>query len=247
MSDKPAGSGEPPRWAAVYEAMTGATAPGKSHHHEDKVGADADSLRAGHEPDKFDAKGILMVPELVIAVVTATYVIITLTFNYFEPGVPTGDKSASKQATADAKRSYNERAAGISSTDEKAAVKQPRLEFVREVAVKDGESVAYRSMQNAERGNSPEITPQFLRPENYVDWTTNERKLVDPKWLDQGKGIARIPIADAIHILAHDKPLPAKKDGVPSAGTLNKPKLSNGGVAVDAPKIEAKKADDHKH
>lgn len=247
MSDKPAGAGEQPRWAAIYSSMTGATAP-SAHLHEEKVGADADSLKAGHEPDKFDAKGILMVPALVVVVVGITYAIITVTFNYFEPGVPTGQKTANPLAAIDASKPYNERAATISSTDEKATVKQPRLEFIHEVNA-DAKGVAYRSYLPKETGNAPEITPQYLRPENYVDWATGERKLVDAKWLNDGKTVARIPIADAIHILAHDKPLPAKKDGVPAAGTLAKPKLSNGGAAIAAPAAPTaeKKKDDHGH
>jgi hypothetical protein len=241
------------RWATVYEAMTGATAPGHDPHDE-PTGTDGQSIQAGHEPDRFDVKGIVAVPILIAIVCAITYGIITVVFGVIEPMKPTTDNTTNPQAAEDAGKNYNERVAKISSSDEKAPVKQPRLEWMRTIPTKEGESIFHRSFRPNTAGNAPEITPQYLRPENFVDWDTGERKLIDYKWLNKEKGIARIPIAEAMEILTTSKKLPAKADGVAPVGTIGKPKLSNGGQANPPPvlpKAEAKKdepkKDDHKH
>lgn len=241
---KPAGD---KRWATIYEAMTGATAPGDHDH--GPIGTDAESAKAGHEPDRFDAKGIIAVPILIIGVCVVTYGIITATFSYLDPMTPTTDSATNTQSAADQAKPFNERATKISSSDDHAAVKQPRLEFVRAVNTKDGEAPNYRSFRPTGSANAPEITPQFLRPENFIDWNTGEKKLVDYKWLNKDKGIVRIPIAEAMEILSHDKKLPAKADGTVAVGTGGKPKLSNGGQASPPPELPKaeKKPDDHKH
>ncbi|MGL4423566.1 MAG: hypothetical protein ACRCZF_23115 [Gemmataceae bacterium] len=218
-----------PRWAAIYEAATGATAPGTGHA-EDVVGFDEKSVKAGHEPDAFDAKGIILVPIVIIVVLIVTYVIISFTFRYFKPGEAIVD-GANPKAAADNAKDYNDRVSQISSTDEKAKVKQPRLEWLGTVDKKSDEPVFHRSFGFKDSGNPPQITPQYLLPENYVDWNTNEKKLVNVKWVSQEKGVVRIPIAMAMHILAHDKKLPAKPGAGP-LGTAGKPKLSNGGQAA---------------
>ena len=235
-----------PRWATIYESMTGATAPGTHVHSEDIVGANADSVKAGHETDVFDVKGIIMVPVVITITVGLTLAIITGLFSYYKPGVVPTDKG-SPLAVKDNAADYNDRIGRISSTDENAPVKQPRLEWMRRLEVKPGEPVSYRSFGYADSGNPPEITPIYLRAENFIDWNTNERKLLDAKWVSKEKGVARIPIAQAMEILAHDKPLAVAKAGTAApTGTVESPKLSNGGQAAKAPKLAEKPKDDHK-
>ena len=37
----------------------------------------------------------------------------------------------------------------------------------------------------ADTGNAPELRPEDLRPENFVDWNTGEKPLAQYKWLDR--------------------------------------------------------------
>lgn len=238
------------RWAAVYEAMTGATAPGK--HHEDVPGAHADSVRAGHEPDKFDVKGIVMVPVLVVIATGLAYALITTIFSASHPGRPTANP-ALPEAKAVTDVPYNERVARIDSTIETAPVKQPRLEaFVQVDNTRNGKAdpVYVRSFRPAASVvNTPEITPQDLYPERYVERVDGKefRPLAEAGWVSKEKNVARIPVAEAMKLVAGK--LPAKKDGHPILGTADQPKLSNGGQVGGEGNVKAadQKKDDHGH
>jgi hypothetical protein len=243
------------RWAAVYEAMTGATAPGK--HHEDIPGAHADSVRAGHEPDKFDAKGILLVPLIVVVTTGLAYVLITTLFSVLDPGQPAYADPRNPNAEVAAKAGFNDRAARIVSGDEAAPVKQPRLEGVQIVETnRNGQAdpVYLRSFKPATTpANSPEITPQDLYPERYTEWRDGKevRPLAEHGWVSKEKNVARIPVAEAMKIVAGK--LPVKPAGKPIDSTVDVPKLSNGGQVANEgnvkpaeKKADAKK-DDHDH
>jgi hypothetical protein len=238
------------RWAAVVEAATGGPPPG--HHHEEKPGVHEDSLRAGHEPDKYDARGIVMVPVLVVAVTAVTYAIITATFSYIRPGETVIDPNGQPLAAANAKMGYNERAAAIDSTVLTAPVYQPRLEGVKVLdtarpANPGGDPVYVRSFKPTDTvENSPELTPQDLYPNRYVDHATGKKVLAEAEWLDKGKGVARIPIADAMRaVVGH---LPAKADAKPNLSTADTPKISNGGqVTAEGPVRPADAPHGHEH
>jgi hypothetical protein len=227
MSDlpTPAGRGQ---WKLVTKPTDLGMPSAGIGHEQEKPGAEQDSIRAGHEPDWFDARGVIFVPILVLIAAAATYGFVTLMFNYFDPGTPLKE-GAHPVAAAQNARHFNERVVDISSQDPDAPVRQPRLEWMRTVEkMYEGEPTFYRSMRALEFGNPPEIRPEDLRPENFVDWNTGERPLAEFGWVDREKGVARIPVNEAIRILATEKKLPAQT-GTPLSGTVGLPRMSNGG------------------
>ena len=228
MSELPKDSTEPSRWATIYEAMTGATAPGE--HVEHPPGASAESQTAGHEADRFDARGILYVPALVIVTVILSYALITVLFNAVEIGKPQADASASEKAKEESAKPYAERVTRISSTDEKAPFAAPRLEYVKQLDNPKADPVFYRSYTPAaSRTNTYEIRPQDLYPDRYTDPATGKKVLAEDAPL--------IPVNRAMHLLASK--LPARKDLKPTTTTTDKAKLSNGGQPTASIKVAA--------
>lgn len=223
------------RWSAVYEAMTGATAPG--NHHESKPGVYKDSLTAGHEPDKFEVKGIVMVPVLVVVVTGLTYLLVTGLFAWLNPGAPAPGRHPA--AVANNERPFNQRLADIDSSNPNAKVPQPRLEYIRQIeqrTMRNGEPEpifvrSYRGKDSPE--NSPEIYPQDLYPDRYTDHRTGKKVLAEYDWVSKEKGVARIPVSEAMKQVAGK--LPARKDAAKlTAGTTGAPKISNGGQTPPA-------------
>lgn len=248
MSEKSGGG----RWARIYEAMTGASAPPGAHDHDvDVPGAKPESVTAGHEPDRFDAKGIIFVPILVIFTAGVAYVIVTLLFGALEFGQPDHRAVANQRAAEDTNKFYNERIATISSTNPTAEFHEPRLEGVRPIDAsrngKPNDPAYVRSFQSLDKDKVQLVTPQDLYPERYTDPLTGKKLLLDYEYANDQKTVARIPIAEAMKLVK----LPAKK-GSPNTSVGGNPKLSNGGQnnAVEAPKAvpapEPKK-EEHKH
>lgn len=234
------------RWGRIYETMTGVTSPG--HHHEQPHGAMPESVTAGHEPDRFDVKGILMVPGLVVVVTFLAYLIVSGLFSWAEVGKPLLNPTMNPLAVADGSKSFNDRVERISSTDPGAKFHQPRLEGLKAVdtrrpGVSQPDPVSYRSAPPTDKNNTYEITPQDLYPQKFVDPQTGERLLDEYKWLNKENHIARIPVDEAIKLLTGELKslLPAKPDGTAPYGTRDKPKASNGGHALtaEAPKKPA--------
>lgn len=238
--------------AELYTSMTGA-----GHGHDEQpVGPPPPLvLGVGHEPDDFNARPILTVPVFITFVMLAAFGIASAMFVYFRNGNVANDSGANAVAKERNDKPLDERFARISSSDPKAEVKQPRLEWLRQTdSARDGkEDPPYlRSVRFSESGNSPEYRPEDLRPENYVDPITRQKVLRDYAWVDKEKGVARIPVSVAMKLLLEKKSLPVQANvSVPGAGTATKPKLSNGGnelpsqAAKDVPH-KATKADDHK-
>lgn len=216
------------RWANIYHAMTGVTSP---VIHEEPIGASDASQTAGHEPDKFDAKGIIMVPVLVIVVTTLAYFIVTGVFNWIKPGKPYDTPTMSPLAIDQSKKPFNERAARISNVDVKAPVKQPRLEgivVVDQANERGGnDTVNYRSFPASTKDNTYFLTPQDLYPSKFVDPITGEKLLEEYKPIT--KSVARIPVDEAMKLLLKNGSLKAVKDGTNSPGNIDAPKQSNGG------------------
>lgn len=228
MSDKP--SDNTKRWATFYEAVTGATSAA-SHHDVDVPGTNADSVKAGHEPDRFDAKGIILVPFGVIGTAFVAYVIVSVLFGQLDFGAPDRSNVQNQQAAEAGDKPYNERIATIDSTDAHAKSAEPRLEYMKKIDAsrngKPDDPIFVRSFQPADTGNSPIITPRDLYPDRFHDPVTGKKLLEDYEYLNGEKKIARIPIAEAMKLVK----LPAKKAATASSVSAN-PKLSNGGQAI---------------
>ena len=228
MSDKP--SENTKRWATLYEAVTGATSA-TSHHHEDAPGTNVESVKAGHEPDRFDAKGIILVPFGVIGTAFVAYVIVSVLFGQLDFGAPDRSNVQNQQAADAGDKTFNERMATIDSTDPHAKSAEPRLEYMKKLDVsrngKTDDPVFVRSFQAADTGNSPILTPRDLYPDRFHDPVTGKKLLEDYEYVNKEKGVARIPIAEAMKLLK----LPAKKGEV-SSSIARAPKQSNGGQAI---------------
>lgn len=205
-------------------SMTGASAP---EHETEPPGASADAVRAGHEPDRFSIRGILYVPGFVVLTLIVAYILVSGVF--FNIKDPAPSPSANPLAMERNHGPINERFARISSSDPAATVKQPRLEYLKQTG--EPEHPAYeRSKLPLATGNSPELTPQDLLPENYADPATGRKVLAEYGWVDQAKGIASMPIDVAIQQLVDGKKLPVRKNPVKlSTATGNRANLSNSG------------------
>ena len=237
----------------VYTSMTGA---GHGHDEQPVGPPPAPIVDIGHEPDTFNSKPILTVPVFIGGVMLFAFILVSIMFFYFRDVVDTNDPGANPIAKAKEDRPINQRFASISSTDPKADVKQPRLEFLQEAnrtrnGSKDQDPAFLRSVRPSEAGNSPQYRPEDLRPDNYVDPITRQKVLRDYAWVSKDKGVARIPVNVAIKVLLEKNAFPVQANpSVPATGTVTKPKLSNGGnelpakAAKDVP-VKTTKVDDH--
>ncbi len=273
------GDGADPK-KVVIVSMTGAS---HSDHDTDIPGAEKNSVRAGHEPDRFQVKSILAVPVLLTVVVLVAFGIVTAVFlGLYTRFVPTPAGGSNPQglelntrATEDGKgrqdRDISQRFARIGSTAPKdvpdlpgTAIPQPRLEYLKQTTRESKDDPAFgRSKRPVESvSNTYEIRPEDLRPANYTDPVTKEKVLVTYGWVDAGKKVARIPVAEAMRmILADPKRLPVRKNPLIQVSTsINTPTLSNGGLPTGGaiadtkttpPQAEKPPADkphdDHKH
>ena len=195
-----------------------------------------------YEPDKFSVKPIVMVPFAVIATGIAAFIITTLIFdNIFDPA----EKEASTfpEAAKRGKAPLNDRLARMSSTDPKAEVNAPRLEWMRltenvtnadkSVVMVDGEMTTALPKKT---GNSPEYHPEDLRAERQPGLTGYSKSK---------DGLTKIPVDKAMDLIfgglvgvqPNAKLLPILPD-------WDRPKESNGGQPT--PKTEVKKEPEHK-
>lgn len=216
-------------------SMSGASAP---EHETEPPGASPYSVKDGHEADKFEVKGILYVPVFVVIVVGITYALISAIFFSINKPPASVSSQPNEQVIQQNKPLINERFARISSTEPKpladipgTGVPQPRLEYLRKT---EGDTPTdppfLRSKLPLPEGNSPELHPEDLRPENYLEPGTNIKILETGAWLDKDHKLARISIDDAIKAVVTQKKLPTRKDPVKVATTSDtKAKLSNAG------------------
>lgn len=214
----------------LYTSMTGA---GHGHDEQPVGPPPTPVVDVGHEPDEFNARPILTVPVFIAFVMVAAFGIATGMFVYFRGETAGNDGNANPVAAERNAKVLDERFARISSSDPKAEVKQPRLEWLRQTdSVRDGKEDPpfLRSVRFSEGGNSPEYRPEDLRPDNYIDPITRQKVLRDYGWVNQEKGVARIPVSVAMKLLIEKNSLATQANvSVPVAGTATKPKLSNGG------------------
>lgn len=236
MSDKPHGPNDNPL-TQLWIAMSGASAG----HHEETPGVEPKSVAVGHEPDRFGAGGIIAVPVAVILTLVVTYVLVTAMVAYVNG--KTSDPIASGEP------SINDRLGRINSTGGELApgvtgqpLGEPRLDGLPKIDTRvNGKDVApyLMSFRKTPSGNWPDLYPEDLRPENYTDYQTRKKPLVDPPEAHANKAYARIPVAAAIDLLTKDEAL--KKQYVPVSDTpvdptkqANRSKPSNGGQAIPA-------------
>ena len=244
----------------LWMAMTGASA---GDHHEQPPGLNPTADKVGHEPDAFNARTIVYVPILVSVALLVTYLIVQGAFAFVN-----GRESRQDNPNDP---SYNVRTARIGTTTAKPliaegglltapAVTQPGLEYQKQVDMRRKDAYGndvtdpafVRSFTPTPTGNSPEIYPEHLRADRFVDPTSGKRALAEPSWADKDKKTAVIPIDDAIRLMTGDDKFKLKvadKPVTPSAGTIGKARPSTGGVAspvpADKPKAEEKKDDKH--
>jgi len=205
----------------VFASMSGM---GASEHDTHPPGATPESLDAGYEPDRFNVRTILYVPLLVAVIVVVGFATITTLFvTIVRKAVPTANTDP--QAEAISTLPINERFARISSTDPKAAVPQPRLEYIKQVENGPGDPTHYRSKRPIEyAGATYEIRPEDLRPGNFIDPTRLRKILIETGHIDRDRKIASIPIADAMAMLIDGHKLPTRKGG---QNELDKGMLAN--------------------
>lgn len=189
-------------------SMTGAVAP---EHETEPPGANADAIRAGHEADRFDVRGILYVPAFVVAVLAVAYLLVSGLFFNLTKRAP--DPAANPIAAEMNSANINDRFGRISSSEPNAEVKQPRLEGLKQMLAPQ-DPPHMRSQIPRPEGNPPWITPQDLRPENYVEPVTGSKVLVEYGWADKEKGLATIPIDVAMRQVVEGKRLPVRKGAV---------------------------------
>lgn len=216
----------------LWVAMSGASAGG---HHESPPGLDAKSAAVGHEPDRFGIGGIVAVPIAVTLTLVLAYVVVTLMFGYVNSN--TGDPMASKDVPINDRLGRISSAGGVvkpGMTGHQASG-APRLDGLPEMDYRiNGKDVApyVMSFRKTPTGNWPDIYPEDLRAERYVDYATKTMPLADPAEAVPGnKAYARIPIDEAIALLTKNDEL--KKRYVPATdkplAAPAKAKQSNGG------------------
>jgi hypothetical protein len=236
----------------LWMAMTGASVG----HHEEVPGVSPEASSVGHEPDRFDARTIIGVPIVVAITLVVTYLIVQGAFAFVN------SKSPAQRDLPE----FNDRANRIGTTDgvpvvdksgeRQSAVPEPNLEFTRivERTRKDGsgndvtDPPFLRSFKPAPAGNSPEIYPEDLRADRFIDPTT-QRTLTDPTWVVKDK-VAAISIDQAIELMTHDDKFKLKTSDKPvaaPAGTIGKARLSTGGTTPPTPAADAKKDKDDGH
>jgi len=233
--------------STLWMSVTGASA---NDQHDHRPGADMTSVKVGHEPDHFNTTRIWLVP-LIIAVATlGVYGVVQAMFTFVnsntaeQKNIPSYNERATRIGTYDGKPI----AANVDDPNDRAtpAVAQPRLEYIRNVDLTrlnvKGEIVVdppyLRSFKPAPTGNSPEIYPEDLRVNQFVDPTTGTRLLADAAWANKDKTIATLPIHEAIQLVTTEKPFGfkvAQTPSLPLVGTQGKPKLSSGGLTPPKP------------
>ena len=219
--------------------MSGASAG----HHETPPGLDDKSVVVGHEPDRFGIGGIVAVPIAVAHTLLITYATVTLIFRFVNGNA--SDPIASKDVPVNDRLGRISSAGGVAAAGvPQQASGEPRLDGLPKIDTRvNGKDVApyVMSFRKTPVGNWPDIYPEDLRPENFVEYGTQRRPLVDPPEAIEGnKAYARLPVAKAIELLATNEVL--RKQYLPTAEKpldmthtpAGKAKASNGGQVKKA-------------
>ena len=131
-------------------------------NHDESPNSDVNpvSLKQGHEPDRIDVKPILYVGGVLIVTFIVTYTTVTLIVNSLRA---TSTETPNNRIAANRSEApLKDRLNRISSSDNKADYKQPRLEGLERLKGEDPPWV--RSTERTPEGNSPHYHPEDLRP-----------------------------------------------------------------------------------
>lgn len=207
----------------VSKSLVSMFGAGADEHGVLPPGASEQSVQDGHEPDRFAVKPILYVPVLVVLTLIGTYIIVTFGFValYRLTSNPTANNSP--QITELNDFPIDNRFARTSSTvpeplDEQmpdTKVPQPRLEYLKQTGDPEAPPYERSKLPLQIPNNPPEIRPEYLRPNNYVDPKTGQKVLAEYGLIDQDGKLARIPIDEAIKLsVSGDKAfsLPVKSE-----------------------------------
>jgi hypothetical protein len=208
--------------------------------HDDAPNAEVNpqSMKQGHEPDTVNLRAILYVPVVLVICFFFTYLIVTKIIEYARAPVPTPNTLAAKNNEG----SLDQRLSRISSDDEKAKYKQPRLEGAQLLESNDPLPFV-RSYDPSKEGNSPQYHPEDMRPSSAHG---KDLGLQEYKWVDEKNGIVRLPVEEAMKIVLEAKnPKDSSKKYIlngtvelkqlqPDAPKQSNPQLS--GSATEKPK-----------
>ncbi len=181
-------------------------------------GVDPQAIRTGHEPDAFAVKPIIGVPVAVGAAFVLAFVVTSLVFGYFMTRAD--DPMAHPIASERSKAETNDRLARIESekTTGTKEVDQPRLEGLQQLT----NNGATTTQTPIGPGNSPYYHPEDL-------WAANVPGLHRTEWVGKDKKVARIPIDEAMKMLAAPGKLAVAKDKVDPAALGRYPTAASAG------------------
>ena len=228
------------------------TQPSGSHGRDEKpkVGANPESVKAGHEPDQIDVKGILIVPAIIVVGMVIAYVTVSILIGMFRSGLkdPAYAAAGNKMALERANKDLPDRLATINNPQSKQGYDQPRLEGLKSYKP-DEVPVSMRSRTSLNKDNYPEYHPEDLRPDR-IPWLSDKDKAYG--WVEEGK-LAHVPIERAIKMILEGKTLQTQPKPLDPAA-VDAPwerggRLSNAGQGIatkPAAKHDEHKKDEHK-
>jgi len=163
--------------------------------HDEPISTDVnpEALKQGYEPDTVNIRAILYVPVVLVLCFLVTYWIVTKIVVYTRQGPP---PPVVNEANAERGLApINERLGRISSEPgAHPEYKQPRLEG-GQLLKGDPAQPFVKSYEPTETGNSPHYHPEDLRPSSELG---KKLGLQDYKWVDEKKGIAALPVSEAM-------------------------------------------------
>lgn len=197
----------------------------QSDDHGGGVGVNPASVRTGHEPDTFAVKPILAVPLAVAVSFVIAFVVATAVFAYFVFGRtpdPMANPAAVKRDAAPLNKQFERIDRQGLATNVRPEVDQPRLEPNRTLE-NNGRAITQMPLGGVEAGNSPEIHPEDIRPDNVAALREYSR--------GSEPAFSHIPIDVAIELATKGK----QKAWLPAApvsgreDTSTRPSASSGG------------------
>jgi len=208
---------------------------GGGHGEEAPLGASADAIKAGHEPDAFTVKPIMSIPIAVVVTFVVAFSVAAGVFAFMMNRASYTSPQAHPDGVARGSAKLTERLERIdragSNGNKSREVDQPRLEPLKRLA-NDGR---FTTQLELPTGNSPQIHPEEIFPDRVA-------ALQRAEYHPHDKKLARIPIADAMEIAVKNGFPYNKANSSAPTMTADKPSTSNGGngVVPVAPKPAAK-------
>ena len=193
------------------------------HYGAPAVGASAESIKAGHEPDAFAVKPIMSIPIAVVATFVVAFAVAAGVFAFFAKEMHYTSPLAHPEGVARGSAPLMDRLERIdragSNGDKRREVDQPRLEPLK-LLTGDGR---FTTQLELPTGNSPQIHPEEIFPDRVAALQRTE-------YTDNSKKFARIPIGEAMKLAVEGKGMfPVQANPSSPAKTADKPSTSNGG------------------